>query len=459
MSTKGAGTARPFVRLHPTDLTLYQALVDSLAPTIETSLAGRDYVMAYRQSLMGGQDPFDSTPRWADFTKSVRDLLEAERYSHVLSADIASYFVYVEVEELERKLLAAGAPGPVVHDLRMLLRSWQVMGIQGLPQGIPASSPLGNFYLRDLDHLLEAEGYEFRRYMDDLRVFANSYSEARRIQDLVERHLYKLRLSLGGEKSRVLRNKTALEEALMAKERIERRAATIFAETMESIEGPYGDELIFLDPDEIDAVAVAAEYEELIDAVRSDQYPGSLRSRFIEIYRQLEALKDVSPVSDVPEVLQRFPDLTGPAIRYVANTASTDIKRAVGAFLEVLDNRRFHRDHEFLLIFRAALWLPNGCSEDLADVLEAYSREAPTWLLRARALLAWGAHSKNTDFAPADAFWRAAGPGSQAYALVAIQGKETSQRDERYGSWSGEGRFLRTLADAIRERPFQWRTL
>lgn len=459
MSTKGAGTARPFVRLHPSDLTLYQALVDALAPTIETTLADRDRVFAYRQSLLGGDNPFDSTPRWSDFAGSVRTELETGDYTHVLTADIASYFVYIDILELERKLLAAGAPVEVVRDLGTLLSTWQAMGIQGIPQGVSCSSPLGNFYLKDLDELLQSEGYEFRRYMDDLWVFATSYSEARRVQDYVERHLYRLRLSLGGEKSRILRNDTALEETQMANERIERRAATLFAEALQGAGDSYGEEFILLDPEEIDAAAVSAEYEEVIDAVRAGTFPKALRSRFIELYRQLEALRDIGPVADVSDVLQRFPDLTGPALRYVASTATTDTDRAVGAFLEVLDNRRFHRDHEFLLIFRAALWLPNGCSEDLADVLADYSKEGPTWLLRARALLAWGAHSRSDDFAPADEFWKAAGPGSQAYALVAIQGKDRDQRDARYDNWSGEGRFLRTLAEAIRERPFQWRSL
>jgi hypothetical protein len=459
MSTKGAGTARPFVRVNPADLTLYQALVDALARTLEVSLAERDRVFAYRQTLLGSDDPFDTTPRWTDFTASVRNVLEKQEFQYVLTADIASYFVYIEVAQLERKLLAAGAPPAVVNDLRLLLSTWQAMGLQGIPQGLPCSSPLGNFYLKDLDDLLIAEGYEFRRYMDDLWVFAPTFSEARRVQDLVERHLYELRLSLGGEKSRVLRNETALEEAQAAKERIERRAATMFAEVLENAGDGYEDEVILVDPTEIDAAAVQEEYQEVIQAVRAGDYPKALRSRFIEIYRQMEALREAGPVADIPEVLQRFPDLTGPAMRYAAQSSRVDSERAVAAFLDVLDSRRFHRDHEFLLIFRAALWLPNGCSEELSKVLGSYSKASPSWFLRARALLAWGAHSADDDFGCVDEFWEEAHPGSQAYALVAIQGKELDARNERYEKWSGEGRFLRTLADAIRVQPFQWRTL
>src|SRR4051794_12764575 len=42
MATKGTGTLRPYVRLAPVDLLLYQALVDRLASSIETTLGPRD---------------------------------------------------------------------------------------------------------------------------------------------------------------------------------------------------------------------------------------------------------------------------------------------------------------------------------------------------------------------------------------------------------------------------------
>ena len=53
MSSKKSGTTRPFVRLDPVDVLLYQALVDALAEDIERSLPSRDKVFAYRQALDG----------------------------------------------------------------------------------------------------------------------------------------------------------------------------------------------------------------------------------------------------------------------------------------------------------------------------------------------------------------------------------------------------------------------
>lgn len=457
-STKGSGTARPFVRLAPTDLTLYQALVDALAPSIEGALAPRTSVFAYRQSLDPTDNAFEGSPRWEDFIFSVRGLLEDGWYSHALTADVSSYFVYVSIDELERRLLGIGAPPDVVRDLSGLLSSWHMMGIHGLPQGVQPSAPLGNFYLNSLDELVAEAGYESRRYMDDFWVFATSFSEARRAQDLIEQHLYELRLTLGGDKSRIFRASTALAETQTAKERIERRRDSILAEVLEAAD-PYEDDVPQLDPDALDSAAVLSEYGEIIDGIRSDVYPTQLRPRLIELYRQLEALGDPAAVADTPDVLQRFPDLTSAALRYVANIANCDREAAVNAFLEVLDHRRFHRDQELLLIFRAALWLPNRCSDDLGDVLADYARDADSPLLQARALLAWGAHSPKESFDAADQFWGASDTEWRTYCLVSIQDKEEAERDSRFDRWSGEGRFLRAVADAIKERPFQWRRL
>jgi hypothetical protein len=59
MATKGSGTVRPFVRINPLDLLLYQALVDRLAVAMEQALQPPDRVFAYRQNLEGTENQFE----------------------------------------------------------------------------------------------------------------------------------------------------------------------------------------------------------------------------------------------------------------------------------------------------------------------------------------------------------------------------------------------------------------
>lgn len=458
MATKGSGTVRPFARLSPLDELLYQALLDALRSDIESSLLPPTKVFSYRLSSVGGDDPFDGSPKWDDFMQSVREALDGGTFSHALTADIASYYVYIDVDELERRLLAVCQRSDAVRDLGDLLRAWQHLEVRGLPQGVPASSPLGSFYLSHLDKELVHAGYEHRRYMDDLWVFTDSFSAAREAQDLVERLLYSDGLGLGGDKSRVLRVATALESTQPAAERIARRREAITEDALAQVDGDYVDvDEIELPEEEINEAAVHEEHDELTEELRSDRYPPDVRARLTEVFRSLEKGRDTHAALSVPMILSRLPDLTWPAARYVSSLRREDAGTAEEVFTLLLEPGRFHREQEWLHLCRAGLALRRRPSEPIARRFGQIAMEHQSALVRARALLAWGRLSRDPDFAIADEFWLRSRREWQPYALVAIQRKDTGQRDIRYEDWSSEGRFLRTLSTEIQKRSFAWK--
>jgi len=460
MATKGSGTVRPFVRVSPIDLLLYQALVDRIATDIEASLSSRQVLFSYRVDTSGSEDFFEGSPKWDDFMEAVRSELANDAYTHALTGDIASYFVYVDVDELERRLLASCSASDAVRDLSDLLRSWHQLGIRGLPQGMPPSSVLGNFYLSGLDVKLQTLGFNHKRYMDDFWIFTSSYEDARRAQDAVERLLYSDGLGLGGEKSRIRRTSTALAATEPAQARIQRRREELVDEVLGQSVGEYVDvEDVELPEAEIDTAAVHGEFDEIVLELGEDRYPVDVRARLTEVFRSLEKGRDSYAVDQVPHLLIRLPDLMWPAIRYVASVRVEDAPAAEAALLQLLDPSRFHREQEWLHLCRGGLWFRRHPSTALGARFAEVALQHEHQLVRARALLAWGRLSKTDDFATADAFWRTAERAWQAYVLIALQHKDTSARDERYANWSGEGRFLRMLASAIQERPFAWRDL
>ena len=399
MATKGSGTVRPFVRLSPTDLLLYQALVDALAADLEAALPSLNRVFSYRLDTTGAEDPFANSPKWDDFITSVRAVLQEGEYTHALSGDIASYFVYIDIDELERRLLEACSNAAAVRDLADLLRGLQHLGVRGLPQGVPPSSPLGNFYLSGLDHALEGWGYEHRRYMDDFWVFAGSFAEARLIQDRVERLLYRDGLGLGGDKSRIRRVSTALAATETAHERIQARREAITEEVLAQWDGDYVDtEDLDLPEEEIDEAAIRGEYDEVLEELRHDRYPADARSRLLEVYRELEKGRDVYAVRQVPEILLRLPDLTWPAVRYVSSTRSEEAKVAEDVMLVLLEDGRFHREQEWLHLCRAGLLMRRQPSPELAGRFGEIALTHEHALVRARALLAWGSCRRPTRF-------------------------------------------------------------
>lgn len=324
-------------------------------------------------------------------------LQRAQSKSYVLATDVASFFIYIDVDELERRLLAVSDKTAVVRDLGAFLRGMQQLGVRGLPQGVPASSPLGNFYLNELDRELVSAGIDYRRYMDDTWMFVDSHAEARRLQDHVERLLYEDRLSLGGDKVRIRRAGTAERDAQTAQERLRlRRQWTLFEAAAEAYDA---DEEIDIDAAEIDEATVHDEYDELLEGLRSDNFVENTRSRFIAVYRELERGQDAYAIEAVPEVLLRLPDMTAHAVRYAARASRTDADSARDALLTLTVADQFHRDSEWVHICRAFLTFADRPCVPLAERMSdvAASHEHP--LVRARALLAWGAQSTAGDFA------------------------------------------------------------
>lgn len=467
VSPKKSATSRPLARLSPVDLTLYQALVDRLAPEIEAALPPRDVVFAYRQALGREHDAFAGSPNRDSYAKRVGELLLFDEHvGYALTADIAGYFLHVNIDELERLLFSISTQVDVVRDLAELLRGWEMLGIRGLPQGIRPSCPLGNLYLSRLDQILMDQGVQYVRWMDDWIIATPGFHDARRIQDEIERYLYSLGLTLAADKTRILRWDTAVEESKGAKKQLEEMKEAQRAAAEEWIEAHVGltgypiAENERPDPKEINREVVIGQYDELVAQATS---PGPIGKEFhtmgVAVLRDLQALEDPRELSKIPQLLLRVPSLTRAALEYLAAVAKHDMNQATEVYSDLLDTSRFMLDVEKLNLCSSILKLPERRATVLAAQLGRWALNDEDELVRARALLAWGAQSAASDFKIADEFWTRATASWRPYALIAIQNKMKRSRDSRYGKWSGEGRFTGELAKAIQKGPFGWRKL
>jgi len=467
MSSKKSGTSRPLVRCNPRDVLLYQALVDRLGPDIERALPPRDVVFAYRQTLDTSQaDSFSGTPRRQAYQEQIESILLFQpEIVYSIATDIAGFFLHVNVDELERLLFTISEQSAVVRDLADLLRTWQVLGVRGLPQGLRPSSPLGNVFLMPIDRLLLDRGVPYVRWMDDFVIATEGFHAARRIQDEIERELYDLGLTLASDKTKIQRWDAALEEREDAQAELERlkRARKVAAEKLRAEMLTWaiypGTEVEPIDPEELDRDTVVEEYDSLLAALHETHLPSRFQSRARATLRELSALKLPHELARVPELLIRAPDLTPDALGYVATVASRDRPAAFSVFEQLLDADRFIRDFEKLTLSHAALALPRPAPVSVSAGLARWALEDQHPLVRARALLAWGALSHETDFHAADLFWARASPPWQPYALVAIQKKEADSRNKRFAEWGSSGRFMGRLAALLKRSGIGWRKL
>lgn len=448
MATKpGGSTVRPFVRLHPRDLLLYQALVDAARVPLEAALPPPDRLFSYRLSALNYDDPFHGSPRWRDFRRAVQSLCTSHPRGYVIHTDVASYFLGIEFHELERRLLEIGVDSRVARDLTTLLETLHSHGVAGLPQGVPPSSPLGNLYLRPLDGWLEASGLPFLRYMDDLYVACDTHHEARRALDAMEAVLYEDGLSLGGAKTSIRRAFSVLADMTSPDEELDEatREMLEFADEY----GPSDEDIEEWRLDQVRDV-----YDNAVEALGDDKY---LRHHLTSAIRQFTKQRDPHGLEKIPEVLLRMPGLTPVACGYLEKMIGPAHRDAVRVVLETLIVGRFHRTQEWFHVLRIVQMLPKRGAAQLVDELAAIALDQEQHpLVRARAVLAWGAQSAADRFDVADRFFLAEKRTWRPYAVVAIQHKEGDERDARYERWSREGRGLAWLACSVQRQPFGW---
>ena len=295
--------------------------------------------------------------------------------------------------------------------------------------------------------MLRGELTPFVRYMDDIAIFCHSHHEARELLDRVENLLYEDGLSLGAGKTFIVRCESVLGRYTPA-EGVEEFLAGL----MDSGDYAPGEEEL----DEIRLDEVKSMFDGAVAALQEDDYR---RSELVFCLRQLGRERDPHALPELPTVLLRMPGLTADGCRYLEALAVPDHRIEVTEALTQIVQGRFHRVQEWLHILRAIQVVPNRAAESLTGDLESLVEGHDDALVRARALLAWGAQSDPASLNIADGYFASAPRQWLTYALVAIQAKDEGAREVRYGEWAAEQRGLGRLAESIRQQRFAWSKL
>jgi RNA-directed DNA polymerase len=118
-----------------------------------------------------------------DALREVDRLLRAG-FTHVVDADLKSYFDSIPRERLQARLEERLSDGRLLALLAQWLSQDIVQGLrrwtptQGTPQGAIISPLLANLYLHPLDVVMAQRGYQLVRYADDFVILCASAQEA-----------------------------------------------------------------------------------------------------------------------------------------------------------------------------------------------------------------------------------------------------------------------------------------
>jgi RNA-directed DNA polymerase len=137
------------------------------------------------------------------------DRLLKEGYTHVVDADLQSYFDTIPHDRLMTRVEERVSDGRVLDLICGWLKADILHGldrwtpVEGSPQGAVISPLLANIYLDPLDRLMAEHGYPMVRYADDFVILTRSHAEAEAALALVRAWVASHGLTLHPEKTRI----------------------------------------------------------------------------------------------------------------------------------------------------------------------------------------------------------------------------------------------------------------
>lgn len=209
---------RPVTLLHPVDLIFYSSLVADLASEIDDKRIPETDERVFSFRLGSARDElYASEPSHAEFEAQKRLRAQAQPSGYIGFADITDFYSRLYQHKVRGALDACvdGIPKlePYPRIIEGLLRKLTHDGLSyGIPIGPPASRPLAEAALIDIDDELLGNGIDFIRYIDDYVFFASSREKVewavRTLGQLLDK---RQGLSLHAAKTRVLKCKKYLE--------------------------------------------------------------------------------------------------------------------------------------------------------------------------------------------------------------------------------------------------------
>ncbi|MFI2810946.1 RNA-directed DNA polymerase [Microbulbifer sp. JSM ZJ756] len=199
------------------DRFIYQAICTYLAPYFDPLLSNRVFSHRYNKY---GKEKYLFKPRielWNTF-ESISHLALADEKT-LLVTDLLNYFEQISVDAIENAFVgvisdidAGGAEKnnirSAVSTLTALLKKWCYSERHGLPQNRDASSFIANVVLDVVDKSMADKGYDYFRYVDDIRIVcADEYEAKRALNDLIF-ELRKLGLNINSKKTAILNNES-----------------------------------------------------------------------------------------------------------------------------------------------------------------------------------------------------------------------------------------------------------
>jgi hypothetical protein len=371
--------------------------------------------------------------------------LDDPAVTHIVKADVASFYEYVDHELLSREIVELAADVDLAYATSAFLA--EITGRRyGLPQGPQGSDILASIYLSAVDRRLIRAGVRLERVNDDYLLRCGSLGEARRHLLALEMELRSVGLILNHQKTQIM-SREKYAEGLTAFQEMLAEAA------IESVEVPFGygfdpDQFADINLEDADQSTVESAF---VTALDDAERPFEVRRRMIDgALPFLAGFQSAVPAERLDDLVATFPSQIRNANLYLRSLIGTgDEQTAISAAVGVLGST-----------IAPVPWVQGWLVDVLARAtssdpemipwLRAKSADpAAPWFLRTRALIAV-AHSDHLPAQEELATLFHSAPDANRPDIVAAVAMSTAEwRNTFLGSLGANDPVLRQVTTVL----------
>jgi len=270
-SIKPNGSFRVVHQLDPINTLIYTALSYEIGEGVEKARVpvAENVACSYRIEIDHKKGTlFANGSGYSGFITKCFELSEASKY--VLVTDITDFYNQIYVHRLQNAIEAAD---PKLYELskdteRFILDLNSNVS-QGVPVGPAASIIMAEAILIDVDNFIIDSGFKHARYVDDIRIFGVTKQDLIRFLAKLTEYLYhNHRLTLAGEKTKIIKSEDFKNNYLESPEVVEKQSIHDTLATIKSFKDAYA----ITDLSDIDETKIRPDIlSEIFDSIISDK--------------------------------------------------------------------------------------------------------------------------------------------------------------------------------------------
>lgn len=227
-------------QLDPIDSIIYTALAYEIAEKVEKKRveASLKVVCSYRIDTDNEGNFFSKGTGYKDF--EVRSYELAESFEYVLCTDITDFYNQVYHHRIQNVIETCDTSlQQISKSIESFLMNLTKKTSRGVPVGPAASIIMTESLMIDIDNFILARNPHYTRYVDDIRIYADSKQELYKLLHDLTKYLYDShRLTLSSLKTKILETKVFIERLFESPEEKEKK---VIRESLEGFEFSYYD--------------------------------------------------------------------------------------------------------------------------------------------------------------------------------------------------------------------------